>query len=97
MMSLDNTQVDIQRSAAYEFFVVAHAAHTGKSADEIEAEITPEALETKLRTLHTHYMKREMTLVKFADLLQVSISQCSSILDASGLALRHARPRFCNL
>jgi hypothetical protein len=58
---------------------------------------TPESFDAALRTLHTQYLRREITLVKMADALRISTPQLSAILEAAGLPLRSVRPRICNL
>jgi hypothetical protein len=96
---MDFAELDISTSyhLAYEVFVEARAAHTGKSVADVKLEITSDAFEFQLRTLHSQYLKREMSLMKLADVLQLSTAQLNAVLDAAGLTLRGARPRFCNL
>jgi hypothetical protein len=96
-MDFAELNISTQHSLAYDVFVHAHAAHTGKSTADIEAVIAHEAFDVQLRDLHAQYLNRAMTLVKMADVLQISTAQLNAVLDAAGLALRGARPRFCNL
>jgi hypothetical protein len=96
---MDFAELDISTSysLAYTLFVEARAAHTGKIAADIVSEITAETFEIRLRELHARYINRELSLLRFADLLGVPVAHLHPILDAAGLALRSARPRFCNL
>ena len=95
-ITMINDFIHIKPNAAYDLFVAAHAAYTGKIAADIEAEITPQAFETKLRALHVQYTQREVTLVRIADVLGVSLASLHNMLDAMGLPLRGAHPRFCS-
>jgi hypothetical protein len=96
---MDFAELDISMSysLAYTLFVEAHAAHTGKTADEVRIEFAPETFDTRLRELHAQYINRELSLIRLADLLGVPVAHLHNMLDAAGLALRGARPRFCNL
>lgn len=96
---MDFAELDISTSysLAYTLFVEAHAAHTGKSADSVHLEITLDAFDVRLRDLHRRYINRELSLIRFADLLGVPVAHLHNIFDAAGLALRGAHPRFCNL
>lgn len=91
---IDNL-IHIKPSAAYEMYVEARAAHTGKSAADIQAESTPEAVEDKLRALHQQYISREVSLIRAADLLGVSAAHLHNMWDVMGLALRNVHPRIC--
>jgi hypothetical protein len=86
----------IKPNIAYDLFVTAQAARTGKTPADIETEITPQAYETKLRALHVQYTQREITPIRMADVIGVSVASLHNMLETMGLPLRGAHPRFCS-
>ncbi len=79
-----------QNIVAYELFIELYAARTGRSETIVEAEITPEQFEARLKTLYQQYMNREFTIGKFADLLQVPTLNLYDLLEEMGLPVRYS-------
>lgn len=76
-------------TAAYELFVEIHADYTGKSTEQVRAEISPEQFEERLRDLYQQYAAGAFSFGRFTELISVPHWELWQILDTFGLPLHN--------
>lgn len=76
---------ETKQALAYDLFVEAHALYTGKSAEQVQAEISPDEFEARIRALHFQYMSGQFSFGRFTELAGVANLELREILEALGL------------
>lgn len=74
-----------KQALAYDLFVEAHALYTGKPIEQVQAEISPDEFEARIRALHYQYMAGNFSFGRFTELAGVAHLELREILDALGL------------
>ena len=78
-----------QVTAAYDLFVQIHADYTGKTVEQVEAEINPEQFEEQIRTLHDRYIAGEFSIGRFTELIGIPLWELWEILLLLGLPIHN--------
>ena len=78
-----------QTTAAYELFVEIHADYTGKSIEQVQAEMSPEQFEDRIQALYHQYSAGEFSIGRFTELIGVPHWELWQILDMLGLPVHN--------
>ncbi len=78
-----------QITAAYDLFVEMHADYTGKSIEQVQAEMSPEQFEDRIRQLYQQYSAGEFSIGRFTELIGVPHWELWQILDMLGLPVHN--------